>query len=82
VHLDLTTGDYRAAAARAAEPGATRLADGATWVTLADPAGHPFDVCQRAGAGPATGLFAVTIDAPDAVALARFYAAHWDGADL
>jgi hypothetical protein len=24
--------------------GATRLADGATWITLADPAGHPFDL--------------------------------------
>ena len=32
--------------------GATRLADGPTWVTLADPAGHPFDLCQRDGVGP------------------------------
>src|SRR5438874_8971913 len=52
----------------------TRLADGATWVTLADPAGHPFDLCQRDGVGPAIQLFAVTIDAPDASGLARFYA--------
>jgi hypothetical protein len=32
----------RAVGARAEELGATRLADGATWITLADPAGHPF----------------------------------------
>jgi catechol 2,3-dioxygenase-like lactoylglutathione lyase family enzyme len=54
--------------------GATRLADGATWITLADPAGHPFDLCQRDVVGPQMQLFAVTIDAPDASALARFYA--------
>ena len=51
-----------------------RLADGANWITLADPAGHPFDLCQQDGVGPVMGLFAVTIDAPDASALARFYA--------
>jgi len=73
-HLDLQTGDPQAEAERAVGLGATRLADGPTWVTLADPAGHPFDLCQAEGAGPAMGLFAVTIDAPDASALARFYA--------
>jgi catechol 2,3-dioxygenase-like lactoylglutathione lyase family enzyme len=51
------------------------LADGATWITLADPAGHPFDLCQSEGVGPAMNLYAVTIDAPDALGLARFYAA-------
>jgi catechol 2,3-dioxygenase-like lactoylglutathione lyase family enzyme len=74
VHLDLLVDGYQAAADRAVALGATRLADGPTWVTLADPAGHPFDLCQRDGAGPAMGLFAPTIDAPDAPALARFYA--------
>jgi catechol-2,3-dioxygenase len=73
-HLDLLVDGYQAAAERAVALGATRLADGPTWVTLADPAGHPFDLCQRDGAGPGMGLFAVTIDAPDAPALARFYA--------
>jgi predicted enzyme related to lactoylglutathione lyase len=73
-HLDLTIDDPEAAAGRAVSLGATRLADGATWITLADPAGHPFDLCQRDGVGPVMGLFAVTIDAPDAIALARFYA--------
>ena len=73
-HLDLLVDGYQEAAERAVELGATRLADGATWVTLADPAGHPFDICQRDGVGPAMELYAVTIDAPDASALARFYA--------
>jgi catechol 2,3-dioxygenase-like lactoylglutathione lyase family enzyme len=73
-HLDLQVDGYGAAAERAIGLGATRLADGPTWVTLADPAGHPFDLCQKDGVGPAMGLFAVTMDAPDASALARFYA--------
>jgi catechol 2,3-dioxygenase-like lactoylglutathione lyase family enzyme len=74
-HLDLLIEGREAAARRAEELGATRLADGETWVTLADPAGHPFDLCEREGVGPEMGLFAPTIDAPDAVALAGFYAA-------
>jgi catechol-2,3-dioxygenase len=74
VHLDLLVDGYLEAAARAEALGATRLADGATWVTLADPAGHPFDLCQRDGVGPRVQLYAVTLDAPDASGLARFYA--------
>jgi catechol 2,3-dioxygenase-like lactoylglutathione lyase family enzyme len=73
-HLDLLVDDHESAAARAVALGATRLADGPTWITLADPAGHPFDLCQKEGVGPGMGLFAVTIDAPDAAMLARFYA--------
>jgi catechol-2,3-dioxygenase len=73
-HLDLLVDGHEAAAARAVELGATRLADGASWITLADPAGHPFDLIQRNGIGPAMELYAVTLDAPDASALARFYA--------
>lgn len=74
-HLDLQVDGHVAAAERAIGLGATRLAAGANWITLADPAGHPFDLCQKDAAGPGTSLFAVTIDAPDASALARFYAA-------
>lgn len=74
VHLDLQTTDPQAGAEVAVDLGATRLADGPSWITLADPAGHPFDLCQADGVGPVMGLFAVTIDAPDASALARFYA--------
>jgi len=73
-HLDLLVDGHEAAAARAVELGATRLADGPSWITLADPAGHPFDLIQRDGIGPAMELYAVTLDAPDASALARFYA--------
>jgi catechol 2,3-dioxygenase-like lactoylglutathione lyase family enzyme len=73
-HLDLLVDGHEAAAERAVALGATRLADGPTWITLADPAGHPFDLCQSDGVGPVMGLFAATIDAPDAPALARFYA--------
>jgi predicted enzyme related to lactoylglutathione lyase len=73
-HLDLFVDGYQAAAERAVGLGAKRLADGQTWITLADPAGHPFDLCQKDGVGPGMELFAVTIDAPDASALARFYA--------
>lgn len=73
-HLDLRTADPQAQAERAVGLGATRLADGANWITLADPAGHPFDLCQYDEAGPVMGLFAVTIDAPDASTLAHFYA--------
>jgi catechol 2,3-dioxygenase-like lactoylglutathione lyase family enzyme len=73
-HLDLQVDGTEAAAERAVSLGATRLASGPTWVTLADPAGHPFDLCQKDGVGPVMELFAVSIDAPDAAALARFYA--------
>jgi catechol-2,3-dioxygenase len=73
-HLDLIVEGTEAAAARAIELGATRLADGPNWITLADPAGHPFDLCEREGAGNTVGLWAATIDAPDASALGRFYA--------
>jgi catechol 2,3-dioxygenase-like lactoylglutathione lyase family enzyme len=73
-HLDLQVADPWAAVGRAVELGATRLADGPHWITLADPAGHPFDLCRAEDVGAVMGLFAVTIDAPDASALARFYA--------
>jgi len=73
-HLDLQVEDHQAAAERAVALGATRLADGATWITMADPAGHPFDLCQQDGVDRPMALFAVTIDAPDASALAHFYA--------
>ena len=48
-HLDLLVEGREQAAARAVDLGATRLADGASWITLADPAGHPFDLCEREG---------------------------------
>ena len=73
-HLDLLIEDHKAAAKRAVKLGATKLGEGPSWITLADPAGHPFDLCQRDGVGPAMELYAITIDAPEAAALAKFYA--------
>lgn len=73
-HLDLETDDPLAQAERAVSLGATQLATGPVWITLADPAGHPFDLCEAYDVGPVMRLFAVTIDAPDASALAHFYA--------
>jgi catechol 2,3-dioxygenase-like lactoylglutathione lyase family enzyme len=73
-HLDLLIDGYQEAAERAVELGARRLAEGPSWITLADPAGHPFDLCQRDGVGPGMEIYAVTIDAPDAARLAHFYA--------
>jgi predicted enzyme related to lactoylglutathione lyase len=73
-HLDLQVDGIEAAAERAVALGATRLGTGTSWITLADPAGHPFDLCQMDGVGPVMQLFAVTIDAPDASGLAGFYA--------
>jgi catechol 2,3-dioxygenase-like lactoylglutathione lyase family enzyme len=72
-HLDLQVADPQAQAERAIGLGATHLRDADTWITMADPAGHPFDLCQKDGVGSVMDLFAVTIDAPDASALARFY---------
>jgi len=73
-HLDITVDGHEAATERAVALGATRLAAGASWITLADPAGHPFDLCQNDTAGPGMHLYAATIDALDPSALARFYA--------
>jgi catechol 2,3-dioxygenase-like lactoylglutathione lyase family enzyme len=53
--------------------GARRLSGNDHWVTLADPAGTPFDLCQADVEG--TKVFAVTIDTDDAPALGRFYSA-------
>jgi catechol-2,3-dioxygenase len=72
-HLDLLVADPEASAQKAEKLGATRLGEGPSWITLADPAGHPFDLCRREGAGEVMGLYAATIDAPDAAALAKFY---------
>jgi catechol-2,3-dioxygenase len=69
-HLDLLVPDLAAATATAESLGATRLGAGETWTTLADPSGHPFDLC----AGDKTGLYAVTIDCPEPKELAAFYA--------
>ena len=74
LHLDFQVDGYQEAAEKAVRLGATKLGEGPSWVTLADPAGHPFDLCQKDDMGPGTALFAVTIDTDDSASLARFYA--------
>lgn len=73
-HLDLLVPDREAAVERAIALGATRLPGGGeSWTVLADPAGHPFCVCQGEP-DSAVKLADVAIDCPDGSALARFYA--------
>ena len=55
------------------ELGATLLRRNERWHTLADPAGHPFDLCRNPD-DPRTTLMGVMLDCPDAKALSRFYA--------
>jgi catechol-2,3-dioxygenase len=72
-HLDLRVPDLEAGTDRARSLGATVLRRNETWHTLADPAGHPFDLCLNAG-NPATTLMGVMLDCPDAKVLSAFYA--------
>lgn len=71
-HLDLYVPDLAAASARAVELGATVLREGEQWITLADPAGHPFDVCLNPETDGVT-VMGTTFDCPDASTLARFW---------
>jgi catechol 2,3-dioxygenase-like lactoylglutathione lyase family enzyme len=74
-HTDWVVGDLAAEVARAEALGATRLDGGAeTFVVLADPAGHPFCLCQGGDPGSPVTLADVAIDCPDGKALAAFYA--------
>jgi catechol-2,3-dioxygenase len=83
LHVDLLVPDIEAAATRAVELGATRLGGidrgQLAWITLADPAGHPFDLCRRSsardGVSAPMGLFGPCLDTDDPATLARFYSA-------
>ncbi len=72
-HLDFRVPDIDAAAERAQRLGATLLRRNERWHTLADPAGHPFDLSLNPD-DPRTVLAGVTLDCPDAKALSHFYA--------
>jgi catechol 2,3-dioxygenase-like lactoylglutathione lyase family enzyme len=76
-HLDFRVPDLDAGSARAIELGAELLRTNENWYTLADPAGHPFDLCRFA-AEPETTLTGVMLDCPDADQLSTFYAALLD----
>jgi catechol-2,3-dioxygenase len=71
-HLDLRVPDLAAATANAVGLGATLLRENETWNTLADPAGHPFDLCA-APDNDAVTLMGVMLDCPDAKVLSVFY---------
>jgi catechol-2,3-dioxygenase len=71
-HLDLRVPDIDAAADRAVDLGATLLRRNETWHTLADPAGHPFDLCLNVD-DPKTTIMGVMLDCPDAKELSHFY---------
>ena len=73
IHLDLGVRDLDAATQRAVSLGAVHLGTADGWHTLADPAGHPFDLCLSADTADLS-ILAVTLDAPDAPRLAEFYA--------
>ena len=72
-HLDFRVPDIDAAAERAQQLGARMLRRGERWHTLADPAGHPFDLTASPD-DPLTILTDVMLDCPDAKALSHFYA--------
>jgi hypothetical protein len=72
-HLDLRVPDLEAGAKLAAGLGADLLRKNEAWYTLADPAGHPFDLCLKPD-NPETTLMGVMLDCPDAKALSLFYA--------
>jgi predicted enzyme related to lactoylglutathione lyase len=71
-HLDLRVPDIDAAADAAVSLGATLLRRNERWHTLADPAGHPFDLCLHE-AGSGTTVMGVMVDCPDAKALSVSY---------
>ena len=72
-HLDLRVPDLDAGSAKAAGLGVELLRKNENWDTLADPAGHPFDLCLFQ-AKRETTLIGVMLDCPDAKELSTFYA--------
>ncbi|HTJ33763.1 MAG TPA: VOC family protein [Dactylosporangium sp.] len=71
-HLDLRVPYLDEATKHAESLGATVLARNEAWHTLADPAGHPFDLCLMPDS-PGVTLMGVMLDCPDASQLAAFY---------
>jgi catechol-2,3-dioxygenase len=72
-HLDFRVPDIDTATECAQQLGAHVLRRNDGWHTLADPAGHPFDVCGNSQDARIT-LTGIMFDCPDAEALSHFYA--------
>ncbi|MDG6105567.1 VOC family protein [Dactylosporangium aurantiacum] len=73
-HLDLRVPDLEPALRRAESLGGTLLRRNDRWLTVADPAGHPFDLCWQPGA-PGVQLLGPVLDCPDPLLLSFFYTA-------
>ncbi|WP_433220226.1 VOC family protein [Dactylosporangium sp. CS-047395] len=73
-HLDLRVADLEARTEQAVSLGARVLRRNEAWHTLADPAGHPFDLCLSPDTA-GVSLMGVMLDCPDARELALFYSA-------
>jgi catechol-2,3-dioxygenase len=71
-HFDLRVPALAAATEKAVGLGATLLGENERWNTLADPAGHPFDLCL-AEENEGMTIMGVMLDCPDAKALSTFY---------
>ncbi|HEU5156206.1 MAG TPA: VOC family protein [Streptosporangiaceae bacterium] len=71
-HLDLRVPDLEAGLGRVLELGGSLLNKSESWYTVADPAGHPFDLCLKAD-DPNVTLMGVMLDCPDAKELSAFY---------
>jgi predicted enzyme related to lactoylglutathione lyase len=74
-HLDFHVAELESASAEAVRLGATLLNKSERWHTLADPAGHPFDLCVGGESPASAELMWVMLDCPDSSALSKFYAA-------
>ncbi len=64
--------DLEAGLDRALELGGILLSKNETWYTVADPAGHPFDLCLKAD-DPNTTVMGVMLDCPYVKVLSAFY---------
>lgn len=86
LHLDLSVPDLTKATEEAIAAGARVLRENETWNTLADPAGHTFDLVASAEVAM-TAVWGVSFDVDDASVAARFWArvlgdpVEYDGAE-
>jgi catechol 2,3-dioxygenase-like lactoylglutathione lyase family enzyme len=72
LHLDIRVPDLAASTTLALGLGASMLRTNDTWNTLADPAGHPFDLVANDEVEAPT-VFGVMFDVPDSSASAAFW---------
>ncbi len=73
-HLDFRVPQLEPALDRALALGGTLLRRNERWITVADPAGHPFDLNWQPG-GAGFELHGPVVDCPDPWQLSRFYTA-------